>query len=67
MSFFADSSILSSLLTQESSDIESRKNRRHTALKTWNHTHSSQSSESEYKRKNQMFYYKYCKNSLYEC
>ncbi len=34
MSFFADSSVLFSSLIQESSDIESRKSRRHTVLKT---------------------------------
>ena len=67
MFFFADSSVLSSLSTQESSDIESKKSRKHMILKTWNHTCSSQSSESKYKKKNWIFYCKYCKNSSYEC
>ena len=64
---FADSSVLSFLSIQESLNIESRKSRRCTALKTWNHTCSSQNSESEYKKKDWMFYCKYCKNSSYEC
>ena len=48
-------------------NIESRKSRRYTALKTWDHTYSSHDSESEYKRKDWIFYYKYCENSSYEC
>ena len=67
MFFIADSFFLSSLSTQEFSDIESRKSRKHTALATWDHTHLSCNSESEYKKKDQMFYCKYCKNSSYEC
>ena len=65
--FFADSSALSSLSIQESSDIESRKSRKHTTLKTWDYTHLLQNSESEYKRKDWIFYCKYCENSTYEC
>ena len=67
MSSLADSSILSSLSTQESSDIASRQNRKCTTLTTWDHTHSSHNLKSEYKKKNQIFYCKYCKNSSYEC
>ena len=67
MSFIADSSFLSSLSTQESLNIESRKSRKHTVLATWNHTYLSCNSESEYKRKDWMFYCKYCENSSYRC
>ncbi len=67
ISSFIDSSVLSSSSTQESLNIKSRKNRRCTALKTWNHTCSSYDSESEYKKKDQIFYCKYCENSSYEC
>ena len=67
MSFFTDSSVLSSLSTQESLNIESKKSKKCTVLKTWNHTCSSHDSKSEYKRKDWIFYYKYCENSSYEC
>ena len=61
-----DSSILSFLSTQESSNIASRQNKKYTVLTTWNHTHLSHNLKSEYKRKDQIFYCKYCKNSSYE-
>ena len=67
MSSLADSFILFSLSTQESSNIASRQSRKHTILTTWNHTHLSHNLKSEYKRKDQIFYCKYCKNSSYEC
>ena len=63
----ADSFILFSLSTQESSNIVLKQSRKHTVLTTWNHTHSSHNLKSEYKKKNQIFYCKYCKNSSYEC
>ena len=66
ISSFADSSVLSSLLIQESSNIKSRKSKRHTALKTWNHTCLLHDLKSEYKKKDWIFYYKYCENSSYE-
>ena len=65
--FLADLSILFFLSTQESSNIASKQSRKHTILITWNHTHSSHNLKSEYKKKNQIFYCKYCKNSLYKC
>ena len=67
MFFLADSSILSSLSTQESSNITSRQNRKCMILTTWNHTHSSHNLKSEYKRKDWIFYCKYYKNSSYKC
>ena len=67
MFFFADLSVLFSLLIQESLNIKSRKNRRYMTLKTWNHTYLSHDLKSEYKKKDQIFYYKYYENSLYEC
>ena len=66
MSFLIDSFILSSLSTQESSDIASKQSRKCTVLTTWNHTHSSHNLKSKYKKKNQIFYCKYCENSSYK-
>ena len=67
MFFLADSFILFSLSTQEFSNIASRQSKKCTVLTTWDHTHSSHNLKSEYKKKNQIFYCKYCKNSSYEC
>ena len=67
MFFLADSFILSFLLIQEFLNITLKQSKKCMILTIWNHTCSSQSSKSEYKKKNQMFYCKYCKNSSYEC
>ncbi len=66
MSSFADSSVLSSSSTQESLNIESKKNKKYIILKTWDHTCLSHDLKSEYKKKDWIFYYKYYKNLLYE-
>ena len=67
MSSLADSSILSSLSTQESLNIASRQSKKCMTLATWDHTCSSHNLKQEYKRKDQIFYCKYCENSSYEC
>ncbi len=66
MSFFADSFVLFFSSTQESLNIESKKSRKCTVLKTWNHICLLYDLKSEYKKKDWIFYYKYCENSSYE-